>query len=72
MPTTWIRDTYNTYATRWAQRNDLHVQALEQAASDKVLFLNESVKGPHRNVDLRFPEYVLPEGMRKDSMGSAV
>ncbi|KAK5174086.1 uncharacterized protein LTR77_001166 [Saxophila tyrrhenica] len=54
--TRWIRDTYNSYAVKWAQRNDLHVQALEQAAADKVLFLNESVRGPHRHVELRFPE----------------
>ncbi|KAK3690788.1 hypothetical protein LTR37_018962 [Vermiconidia calcicola] len=51
-----IRNTYDSYSAKWAQRNDLHVQAMEQAAADRVLFLNESTKGAHRNVDIRFPE----------------
>ena len=54
-----IRDTYDDYKNKWAQRNDLHTQAMEQAAADKLLFLNEGQKGP-RFVDIRFPEYVYP------------
>ena len=53
-----IRDTYDGYKNIWAQRNDLHTQAMEQAAADRVLFLNESAKSP-RYVDIRFPEYAL-------------
>ena len=53
-----IRDTYNGYSEKWANRNDLHVQMLEQAAADKNLFINEAQRGPRR-VDLRFPEYVM-------------
>ena len=53
-----IRDTYNGYATKWAQRNDLHTQAIERAAADRVLFLNETSQSV-RHVDIRFPEYVL-------------
>ena len=52
-----IRDTYNGYSEKWANRNDLHVQMLEQAAADKNLFINESQRGARR-IDLRFPEYV--------------
>ncbi|EMC93245.1 hypothetical protein BAUCODRAFT_125121 [Baudoinia panamericana UAMH 10762] len=53
--TRFIRDTYNDYAVKWARRNDLHTQAVEQAAADRVLFLNESSQNP-RTVDVRFPE----------------
>ena len=53
-----IRDTYDEYKTKWAQRNDLHTQAMEQAAADRVLFLNESAQSP-KYVDIRFPEYVM-------------
>ena len=56
--TRYIIDTYNQYAEKWARRNDLHTHAIEQAASDKLLFINEASNGP-RLVDLRFPEYVL-------------
>lgn len=52
-----IRDTYAEYAIKWARRNDLHTQAMQQAAADRVLFLNEPNQQV-RTVDLRFPEYV--------------
>ncbi|KAK0265341.1 hypothetical protein LTR91_010575 [Friedmanniomyces endolithicus] len=53
--TRYIIDTYNGYAEKWARRNDIHTQMIEQAASDKLLFINEASHGP-RLVDLRFPE----------------
>ena len=52
-----ISDTYLDYKAKFAQRNELHTTAMEQAAADRVLFLNETPKQP-RWVDLRFPEYV--------------
>ena len=52
-----IKDTYNGYSTKWAQRNDVHTQMVEQAAADRVLFLNEASQTT-RHVELRFPEYV--------------
>ncbi|KAK0925028.1 hypothetical protein LTR91_004218 [Friedmanniomyces endolithicus] len=53
--TRYIIETYNGYAEKWARRNDIHTQMIEQAASDKLLFINEASHGP-RLVDLRFPE----------------
>ncbi|TKA82747.1 hypothetical protein B0A55_01113 [Friedmanniomyces simplex] len=53
--TRYIVDTYNQYAEQWARRNDTHTHAIEQAASDKLLFLNEVRNGP-KLVDVRFPE----------------
>ncbi|KAF2173208.1 hypothetical protein M409DRAFT_62782 [Zasmidium cellare ATCC 36951] len=50
-----IRDTYNGYKDRWAERNASHTQAMEQAAADRVIFLNES-NNTLRRVDIRFPE----------------
>lgn len=52
-----ITDTYLDYKAKFARRNELHTSAMEQAAADRVLFLNETPKQP-RWVDLRFPEYV--------------
>lgn len=54
--TRFIRDTYDGYKEKWANRNDMHTQMIEQAAADRVLFLNESQQ-TNRRVDLRFPEY---------------
>ncbi|KAK3072796.1 hypothetical protein LTR53_006168 [Teratosphaeriaceae sp. CCFEE 6253] len=53
--TRYITDTYNQYAKKWARRNDLHTHAVEQAASDKLLFIGEASNSP-RLVDVRFPE----------------
>ena len=50
-----IQDTYNEYKSKWASRNDLHTQAVERAAADRVLFLNEA-SAANRYVDLRFPD----------------
>lgn len=50
-----IRETYDDISTKWARRNDLHTQMIEQAGADRVLFLNESSR---RLPDLRYPEYV--------------
>ncbi|KAF7189813.1 NADH-ubiquinone oxidoreductase 17.8 kDa subunit, mitochondrial [Pseudocercospora fuligena] len=52
-----IRDTYAQYAIKWAQRNDLHTQAMQQAAADRVLFLNETNQS-ERWIDHRYPEMV--------------
>jgi hypothetical protein len=50
---------YQEYKAQFAQRNELHTTAMEQAAADRVLFLNETPKQP-RWVNVRFPEYVMP------------
>ncbi|CZT17296.1 related to NADH-ubiquinone oxidoreductase 17.8 kDa subunit [Ramularia collo-cygni] len=50
-----IQDTYADYKTQWAQRNDLHTQAMEQAAADRSLFIHEA-NNTTRHVDLRYPE----------------
>ena len=52
-----ITNTYNKYAGAWADRNNIHTEMIEQAAADRVLFLNEASNAV-RHVDLRFPEYV--------------
>ncbi|KAK5117653.1 hypothetical protein LTR62_005076 [Meristemomyces frigidus] len=53
--TRYIIDKYAEYKETFQRRNDFHTQAVEQAASDRLIFLNESQQGP-RVVDLRFPE----------------
>jgi hypothetical protein len=53
-----ITNTYNKYANTWADRNNIHTEMIEQAAADRVLFLNEASQAV-RHVDLRFPEYVF-------------
>ncbi|KAK4507224.1 hypothetical protein PRZ48_000959 [Zasmidium cellare] len=50
-----IRDTYNGYKDKWTERNASHTRAMEQAAADRVIFLNES-NNTLRRVDIRFPE----------------
>ena len=35
----------------------MHTQMVEQAAADRVLFLNEDLRD--RNANLQFPEYVI-------------
>lgn len=50
-----ITETYLDYKTKFAQRNELHTLAMEQAAADRVLFLNETAQQP-RWVNVRFPE----------------
>lgn len=52
-----IQDTYNSYKVKWAERNDFHTQAVEQAAADRTLFMNETNQSM-RHINLRFPEYV--------------
>lgn len=59
-----ITNTYNKYANTWADRNSVHTEMIEQAAADRVLFLNEASNAP-RHVDLRFPEYVFALYVRK-------
>lgn len=59
-----ITNTYNKYANTWADRNNIHTEMIEQAAADRVLFLNEASNAP-RHVDLRFPEYVFTLRARK-------
>nr|POF12929.1 nadh-ubiquinone oxidoreductase 17.8 kda subunit, mitochondrial [Quercus suber] len=50
-----ITDTYESYAKKWADRNDLHTQAVEQAGNDRVLMIGETDRKA-RTVDLKFPE----------------
>lgn len=53
-----IQDTYADYKIQWAQRNDLHTQAMEQAAADRSLFIHEA-NNTTRHVELKYPEYVM-------------
>ncbi|KAK3670546.1 hypothetical protein LTR78_009514 [Recurvomyces mirabilis] len=53
--TRYITEKYAEYKDTFQRRNDFHTKAVEQAASDRLIFLNESQQGP-RVVDLRFPE----------------
>ncbi|MCJ1323949.1 hypothetical protein MMC10_000611 [Thelotrema lepadinum] len=50
---TRIIEAYSTYKEEWTTRNTLHTRAVEQAAFDRNLFLNE--RGA-KMVDLKFPE----------------
>nr|POF26138.1 nadh-ubiquinone oxidoreductase 17.8 kda subunit, mitochondrial [Quercus suber] len=50
-----ITDTYEDYAKKWADRNDLHTQAVEQAGNDRVLMIGETDRKA-RTIDLKFPE----------------
>jgi hypothetical protein len=50
-------DKYTEVQDRWATSNDKHVQMIEKAGSDRVLFVNTR---PQEYVNMRFPEYVLP------------
>jgi hypothetical protein len=54
---TRIIDKYTELQDRSAKVNDMHVQLVERAGSDRVLFVNTK---PFEHVDMRFPEYVLP------------
>ena len=54
---TRIIEAYSTYKEEWTTRNTLHTRAVEQAAYDRNLFLNEG-RGA-KMVDLKFPEYVF-------------
>jgi hypothetical protein len=60
-----ITNTYNKYASTWADRNNIHTEMIEQAAADRVLFLNEASQSV-RHVDLRFPEYVFTLGFERE------
>jgi hypothetical protein len=48
-------------------RNNIHTEMIEEAAADRVLFLNEASQSV-RHVDLRFPEYVSFLACRADMM----
>jgi hypothetical protein len=62
-----ITNTYNKYSGAWAHRNNVHTEMIEQAAADRVLFLNEASQSV-RHVDLRFPEYVSFLALGADMM----
>lgn len=47
--------SYDGWRKTWAERNDLHTQAIEAAAADRNLFINSA---SNRHVELKFPEYV--------------
>lgn len=57
-----IQDTYADYKTQWAQRNDSHTRAMEQAAADRSLFVHEA-NNTTRHVELKYPEYVMLQMM---------
>ena len=48
-------DKYTEVQDRWAKSNDMHVQLVERAGSDRVLFVNTK---PQEYVSMKFPEYV--------------
>ncbi|KAJ4287191.1 hypothetical protein N0V90_012589 [Kalmusia sp. IMI 367209] len=50
---TRLIDRYTDASQKWAERNDLHVRMIEQAGTDRVLFVKS--KGS-QHVDMRFPE----------------
>lgn len=47
--------SYDNWRQTWAERNDFHTKALEQAAADRNLFINS--RGS-QHVELKYPEYV--------------
>jgi hypothetical protein len=51
----WI-DEYTRKQDHDAAINDLHVQMIEQAGTDRVLFMNSR---PQDHVEMKFPEYVI-------------
>jgi hypothetical protein len=56
--TRWI-DEYTRKQDHAAAINDLHVQMIEKAGTDRVLFHNTR---PQDHVEMRFPEYVYDSG----------
>lgn len=50
--TKWIY-SYWYLNERWAERNDLHSRAVQQAAADKLLF---SASGRSAKYEMRYPE----------------
>ncbi|XTI95699.1 hypothetical protein V2W45_1182145, partial [Cenococcum geophilum] len=50
---TRLIDSYSDLKATWADRNDLHTRAIEQAAFDRNLFQNSK---PNYHAELRFPE----------------
>jgi hypothetical protein len=63
-----IQDTYADYKGKWAQRNDSHTRAMEQAAADRSLFIHEA-NNTTRHVELKFPEYVLTSSVGTSDEG---
>lgn len=55
---TRLIDSYSYYKERFAARNTLHTQMIEQAAFDRNLY--QSSEGT-KHVELRFPEYAAAE-----------
>jgi len=53
-----IGEKFASYKTEFLERADSHTQAMERAAADRTLFLNESAQNTPRYVDLRYPEMV--------------
>ncbi|CAI6332112.1 unnamed protein product [Periconia digitata] len=50
---TRLIDKYTEAQEKWTARNDLHVRMIEQAGSERVLFVNST---PQEYVPLKFPE----------------
>jgi hypothetical protein len=51
-----IGEKFSSYKAEFLERADSHTQAMERAAADRTLFLNESAHETPRHVDLRYPE----------------
>jgi len=54
--TRMMADTLSDYKTMFAERNETHTRAMEQAGKDRLLFLTETSQGAPRHVDHRYPE----------------
>jgi hypothetical protein len=52
---TRLIDKYTEAQDVLAAKNDIHTRIMEQAGSDRVLFMSTK---PQEFVDMRFPEYV--------------
>lgn len=61
---TRLIDKYTEKHDRLTEINTLHTSMMEQAGSDRVLFMNSK---PQPFVDMKFPEYVgLPFGVNSE------
>ncbi|KAF2682808.1 hypothetical protein K458DRAFT_419640 [Lentithecium fluviatile CBS 122367] len=63
-------DKYTAVQEYWADRNDMHVQLIERAGSDRVLFVNTK---PQEYIAMKFPEimnqgspYNIPAGSQNN------
>jgi len=74
-----IGEKFTSYKAKFLERADTHTQAMERAAADRTLFLNESAHDTPRHVDHRYPEsvnasspYNVPAGHGSANMGQLI